>query len=108
MSRKVATPPISWSVSVFHVSALSDQERILRAFERVDRPGVTAVGAHNDQGYFVVLDCERLVDELHARRVVKAFDPHATRSYFRRERHADAGVEVAVPAVLQMVRRGVR
>lgn len=108
MSRKVASPTIPWSVSVFHVSTLSGQERILRAFKRVDRPGVTAVGAHSDQGYFVVLDCERLVDELHARRVVTAFDPRATRSYFRRERHADSGVEVAVPAVLQMVRRGIR
>lgn len=83
MSRKVAISPIQWSVSVFRVSTLTDQERILRAFLRVDRPGVKASGAHSDLGYFVVLDCERLVDELHARRVVRAIDRHATRSTIR-------------------------
>jgi len=108
VSRKVVISPVLWSVSVFRVSTLTDQERILRAFLRVDRPGVKALGAHSDLGYFVVLDCERLVDELHARRVVRAIDRHATRSKVRRELHADSGVELALPTVLQMIRRGSR
>jgi hypothetical protein len=108
VSRKVVISPVLWSVSVFRVSTLTDQERILRAFQRVDRPGVKAVGAHSDLGYFVVLDCERLVDELHARRVVRAVDRHATRSRAGREHHAGPSVEVALPAVLQMIRRDSR
>jgi hypothetical protein len=108
VSRKVVISPVQWSVSVFRVSKLTDQERILRAFQRVDRPGVKALGAHSDLGYFVVLDCERLVDELHALRVVRAIDRHATRSRVRRELHADSGVELALPTVLQMIRRGSR
>ena len=108
MSRKVVISPVQWSVSVFRVSKLTDQERVLRAFQRVDRPGVKALGAHSDLGYFVVLDCERLVDELHARRVVRAIDRHATRSRIRRELDAGPGVEVALPAVIQTIRRGSR
>jgi hypothetical protein len=108
VSRNVVNSPTSWSISVFTVSTLTDQERILHAFERVGRPGVKVLGAHNDDGYFVVLDCERLVDELHARRVVMAVDRHATRSSFRRGQHADDGVAGDVPAVLQMVRRHIR
>lgn len=108
MSRKVLISPVLWSVSVFRVSALTDQERILRAFQRVNRPGVKAMGAHSDLGYFVVLDCESLVDELHARRVVRAIDRHAARSKVRQEHDAGSGVEVALPVVLQMIRRGSR
>ncbi len=108
VSRKVVVSPVLWSVSIFQVSTSTDQERILRAFRRVDRPGVTALGAHSDLGYFVVIDCERMADELHARRVVRAIDRHATRSKVRREQHAASGADVALPAVLQMVRRGSR
>lgn len=106
--RNVVNSPTSWSVSVFRVSTLTDQERILQAFERVGRPGVKVLGAHNDDGYFVVLDCERLVDELHARRVVTAVDRRATGSSFTRGRHDEVGVDGAVPAVLQLVRRHIR
>ena len=67
-----------------------------------------ALGAHSDLGYFVVFDCERLTDELHARRVVKAVDRHATRSKVKREHRAGAGVEMALPAAIQMIRRGSR
>jgi len=108
VSRKVLISPVLWSVSVFRVSTLIDQERILRAFQRVNRPGVKALGAHSDLGYFVVLDCERLVDELHARRVVRAIDRHATRSKVGQEHDAGSGVELALPAVRQMIRRGSR
>jgi hypothetical protein len=108
VSRRVVISPVLWSVSVFRVSTSADQERVIRAFQRVNRPGVRATGAHSDRGYFVVLDCERMVDGLHARRLVRAIDRRATRSTAGKDDNSGLGAGSALPAVLQMIRRGGR
>ena len=86
----------SWSITVFQVSGVGDQQRILRAMRHVDRSGVVALSAEAGDRHYVILDSERSVDELHAQRVVLVFDRHAVRTYSSRDSHDHPAVETGM------------
>ncbi|MGI9084793.1 MAG: hypothetical protein ACR2FE_05825 [Aeromicrobium sp.] len=77
----------SWSITVFQVSGVGVQQRILRAMRQVDRSGVVALSAKAGNHSYLIVDSERPADELHAQRVVKVFDRHAVRTYSSRDTH---------------------
>jgi hypothetical protein len=68
----------SWS-STYRLSSESRQQRILRAFHRLDDPGITALGTSKGGEFLVVLDCSSARAEIHARRVVLTLDLLAER-----------------------------
>lgn len=82
-------PSTHWSVSVFQVSSAEVQQRVLRAFRHIDRPGVSVLRAQSEDGYFVIVDSERLADAVHAQRVIMVLDRYACHTYSSREHGAE-------------------
>ena len=85
LGRRLASDSGSWSISVFQVSGLAVQERILLALRYIDRPGVMASSARAGDLHYIMVESDRLADELHAQRVVMVFDRLAVRTYSSRE-----------------------
>jgi len=85
LGHRLASGSGTWSISVFQVSGLAVQERILLALRYIDRPGVLASSARVGDLHYIIVDSDRLADELHAQRVVTVFDRLAVRTYSSRE-----------------------
>src|SRR4051794_15028872 len=68
-------------IQIYRVQSVRWQQRTLAAFRRIDRPGIVALGTQSESDWFVIVECNSLTTELHARRVVLAIDPKAVRTY---------------------------
>lgn len=77
----MSVPPdeIRWSLLIYRVSGAIRQQRILRAFHRIASPGMTVLGTQSGEDWFVIVDCDSLVHELRARRVILELDWAATK-----------------------------
>lgn len=63
----------SWS-TIYRLTSEPRQQRILRVIERLDLPGITALGAANDGEFFVVAKCTSAVADVRVRRIVMSLD----------------------------------
>lgn len=87
LTERSAMAPISpsprdrWSLDIFHMTSCTRQQRALKAFARVGMPGVQALGVVRPDGWFVIVDSITLVDEIRARRILRAVDPAAVASH---------------------------
>jgi hypothetical protein len=79
-----------WKIQIYRVQSAIRQQRMLAAFRRIDRPGVIALGTQSGPDWFVIIECCSFTAEIHARRVVKAIDPKAVRTYEYELRPEDA------------------
>jgi hypothetical protein len=77
MSVRRTSP--EWSLVIYRVSGHVQQQSILRTFHLVAWSGVTVLGTQDDDGQFVIVDCETVELEGHARRIVMGIDAGAVR-----------------------------
>ena len=77
MSSLLTSP--QWSVLIYRVRDVAYQQKILQAFHRIAWPGITALGTQDAGEYFVIVDCETMLLEQRARRIVMRIDVLATR-----------------------------
>lgn len=67
-------------ISTYRLSSATRQQRILRAVQRLDDPGITTLGGPHDAELTVVIECTSAVDEVKSRQLVMAVDPLAVRT----------------------------
>lgn len=67
-----------WTLGVCLVENHSAQQSILVALRDLGRPGLTALGTHRGPEVFVIVDWQTPTDQICAKKVVMALDPHAT------------------------------
>jgi hypothetical protein len=75
----VSPDEFRWSLLIYRVSGPARQQRILRAFHRIASPGMTVLGTQSGPDWFVIVDCDSMVHELRARRLIVGMDRAATR-----------------------------
>ena len=92
------TPPSRWSLLIYRVTSEERQQRILRAFHRIAWPGMSVLGTQCDGDLFVIVDCDTLAHELHARRIIGRIDNHAVRMLRSRMSHLTLVPEVGSEA----------
>lgn len=63
----------SWS-AVYRLTSEPRQQRILRAIDRIDHPGITALGTARDGEFFIVAKCTTAVADVRVRRIVMSLD----------------------------------
>lgn len=68
-----------WSLLIYRVSDDAAQQAILGAFHRIAWPGITVLGTRTDDERFVIVDCDTMSLESHARRIITRVDRRATR-----------------------------
>jgi hypothetical protein len=75
----VSPDEVRWSLLIYRVSSDARQQRILRAFHRIASPGMTVLGTQSGPECFVIVDCDSMLHELRARRVIVGLDGAATK-----------------------------
>jgi hypothetical protein len=63
----------SWS-AIYKLTSEPRQQRILRAIDRIDHPGITALGTATDGEFFIVAKCTTAVADVRVRRIVMSLD----------------------------------
>ena len=63
----------SWS-AIYRLTSEPRQQRILRAIDRIDHPGITALGTARDGEFFIVAKCTSAVADVRVRRIVMSLD----------------------------------
>jgi hypothetical protein len=63
----------SWS-AIYKLTSEPRQQRILRAIDRIDHPGITALGTTRDGEFFIVAKCASAVGDVRVRRIVMSLD----------------------------------
>jgi hypothetical protein len=63
----------SWS-AIYKLTSEPRQQRILRAIDRIDHPGITALGTTRDGEFFIVAKCTTAVADVRIRRIVMSLD----------------------------------
>jgi hypothetical protein len=66
--------------STYRLSSATRQQRILRAVQRLDDPGITTLGIPDQSELAVIIECTSAVDEVRSRQLVMAVDPLAVRT----------------------------
>jgi hypothetical protein len=66
--------------STYRLSSATRQQRILRAVQRLDDPGITTLGRTQESELTVIIECTSAVDEVRSRQLVMAVDPLAVRT----------------------------
>lgn len=75
-----AHQPARWT-STYRLSSATRQQRLLRAVQRLDDPGITILGPPQESDPIViVMECASAVDEVRSRQLVMAVDPLAVRT----------------------------
>ncbi|ALX05451.1 hypothetical protein [Aeromicrobium erythreum] len=85
----------AWTVVVYEVSGVPEQQDILADFHTAAMSGVVALGTQGDLGTYVVVECRTDDDAWLVEAVVHQIDPHAHR---RSEHPHRPVVGPAVPA----------
>ncbi|GAA0204893.1 hypothetical protein GCM10008944_23370 [Cytobacillus oceanisediminis] len=67
----------SWTVVVYEVSGVREQQRILADFHTAAMSGVVALGTHNGSSVYVVVECRGAGDQWLVDAVVHQIDPGA-------------------------------
>ena len=75
-----STPQHAAWTSTYQLSSQTRQQRILRAIQRLDHPGIKALGTTRDAECVIVIGCASAADEIRSRRVVMALDVLAVRT----------------------------
>lgn len=70
-----------WSLDIYQMTSRSRQQRVLKAFARVDTPGVQVLGVVRVDSWLVIVDSVTIADEIRARRILLSIDPAAVRSH---------------------------
>lgn len=70
----------SWTVVVYEVSGLREQQRILSDFHTAAMNGVVALGTHSGSRTYLVVECRSPADQWLVDAVVQQIDPHARRT----------------------------
>lgn len=70
----------SWTVVVYEVSGVREQQRILADFHTAAMSGVVALGTSNGSSVYVVVECRGAGDQWLVDAVVHQIDPHARRA----------------------------
>lgn len=70
----------SWTVLVYAVSGVREQQRILADFHTAAMSGVVALGTTNGSSVYVVVECRGAGDQWLVDAVVHQIDPHARRT----------------------------
>jgi hypothetical protein len=99
MLHDISSHP-EWKIQIYRVQSHRRLQRMLAAFQRIDRPGVVALGTQSGPDWFVIIECGSLSAEIHARRVVMTIDPRAVRTYDCELRSEDVwrvGADANVP-----------
>lgn len=89
--------PAAWT-STYRLSSATRQQRILRALQRLDHPGIKALGTTSECDYVIVIECASAAAEIRSRHVVMAVDVHAVRTETTRVprvRQDDRAIEAA-------------
>ena len=81
MSQPSSSQHATWKVAIFRVSSEDRLQRILRAFHRIDRPGVCALGSQSGDERFVIVECPSADAEMHVRRIILTLDPYAVETH---------------------------
>ncbi|MCW2751819.1 MAG: hypothetical protein JWR83_2929 [Aeromicrobium sp.] len=63
----------SWS-AIYKLTSEPRQQRILRAIDRIDHPGITALGTTRDGEFLIVAKCTSAVADVRIRRIVMSLD----------------------------------
>jgi hypothetical protein len=66
-----------WSLLIYRVRDDVHQQKILHAFRRVAKLGITVLGTQEGADRFVIVDCETTALEEHARRIILRIDADA-------------------------------
>ena len=66
--------------STYQLSSETRQQRILRAIQRLDHPGIKALGTTRDAEQVIVIECASAAAEVRSRQVVMALDVDAVRT----------------------------
>lgn len=69
-----------WTVLVYEVSGLREQQRILADFHTAAMSGVVALGTSSGTRTYVVVECRSEGDQWLVDAVVHQIDPHARRT----------------------------
>ena len=83
-----STPPHATWTSTYQLSSQTRQQRILRAIQRLDHPGIKALGTTRAAECVIVIECASAADEIRSRRVVMALDALAVRTETTRRQEA--------------------
>ena len=75
-----STPPRAAWTSTYQLSSETRQQRVLRAIQRLDHPGIKALGTTRDADCVVVIECASAAAEILSRKVVMALDVLAVRT----------------------------
>ena len=75
-----STPPRPAWTSTYRLSSETRQQRILRAIQRLDNPGITALGTTRDADCVIVIESASAAAEVRSRQVVMALDVLAVRT----------------------------
>jgi hypothetical protein len=68
MSREAARS------AMYRLTSEPRQQRILRAIDRIDHPGITALGTTQDGEFFIVAKCTTAAADVRVRRIVMSLD----------------------------------
>jgi hypothetical protein len=60
--------------ATYRLTSEPRQQRILRAIDRIDHPGITALGTTQDGEFFIVARCTTAAADVRVRRVVMSLD----------------------------------
>lgn len=60
--------------AIYRLTSEPRQQRILRAIDRIDHPGITALGTARDGEFFIVAKCTTAAADVRVRRVVMSLD----------------------------------
>jgi len=81
MSQPSFPQSATWKVVIFRVTDEDRLQRVLRAFHRMNRPGVCALGSHSGEEQFVIVECPSADAETHVRRIILTLDPYAVETH---------------------------
>lgn len=60
--------------AIYKLTSEPRQQRILRAIDRIDHPGIAALGTETDGEFFVVTKCATAGADIRVRRIVMSLD----------------------------------
>ncbi len=75
-----STPQAAPWTSTYRLSSATRQQRILRAIQRLDDPGIKALDGSRDTDCVVVIECASAAAEILSRKLVMAWDLQAVRT----------------------------
>jgi hypothetical protein len=60
--------------ATYRLTSEPRQQRILRAIDRIDHPGITALGTTQDGEFFIVTKCTTAAADVRVRRIMMSLD----------------------------------